>query len=46
VVQLLGVVASLKPGTAVVFGISRKGQPQDLNVVPGLRPRPKPVGRP
>jgi serine protease DegQ len=41
VVQLLAAVASLKPGTAAVFGISRKGQTQDLNVVPGVRPRPK-----
>jgi serine protease DegQ len=45
VVQLLATVASLKPGTAAVFGISRKGQAQDLNVVPGLRPRPKALAR-
>jgi serine protease DegQ len=46
VVQLLGAVASLKPGAAAVFSISRKGQAQELNVVPGLRPRPKSVTRP
>jgi serine protease DegQ len=45
VVQLLAAVASLKPGTAAVFGISRKGQAQELNVVPGLRPRPKAIAR-
>ncbi|MDZ7937681.1 MAG: trypsin-like peptidase domain-containing protein [Rhodoferax sp.] len=46
VIQLLSAVASLKPGTAAVFGISRKGQAQDLNVVPGVRPRPKANARP
>jgi serine protease DegQ len=46
VTQLLSAVASLKPGTAAVFGISRKGQAQDLNVVPGVRPRPKANARP
>jgi serine protease DegQ len=46
VVQLLGAVASLKPGTAAVFGISRKGQAQELNVIPGVRPRPRAVARP
>jgi serine protease DegQ len=46
VVQLLGAVASLKPGTGAVFGISRKGQAQELNVIPGVRPRPRAVARP
>ena len=46
VVQLLAAVASLKPGAAAVFGISRKGEAQDLSVVPGLRPRPKPAAQP
>jgi serine protease DegQ len=46
VTQLLSAVASLKPGNAAVFGISRKGQAQDLNVIPGVRPRPKANARP
>ena len=42
VTQLLSLVSGLKPGTAVAFAISRKSQTLDLEVSPGVRPRPKP----
>jgi serine protease DegQ len=41
VTQLLSVVASLKPGTAAAFTIERKNQKMQLNVTPGVRPKPK-----
>ena len=41
VTQLLSVVASLKPGTAAHFTIHRKSQTVELDVTPGVRPRPK-----
>jgi len=41
VTQLLSVVASLKPGTAAHFTIDRKNQKVELDVTPGVRPRPK-----
>jgi serine protease DegQ len=41
VTQLLAVVASLKPGVAARFTIDRKGQKTELDVTPGLRPKPK-----
>jgi Do/DeqQ family serine protease len=41
VTQLLSVVASLKPGTAAAFTIERKNQTIELNVTPGVRPRPR-----
>ena len=40
VAQLLSVVASLKPGTPERFAIERKNQAQELNVTPGVRPKP------
>ena len=40
VAQLLSVVASLKPGTPEHFAIERKNQAQELNVTPGVRPKP------
>ena len=43
VTQLLSLVSGLKPGTAVAFAISRKSQTLDLEVSPGVRPRPKPM---
>jgi Do/DeqQ family serine protease len=43
VTQLLSLVSGLKPGTAVAFAISRKSQTLDLQVSPGVRPRPKPM---
>jgi len=41
VTQLLSLVASLKPGTAARFSVERKNQPLELNVTPGIRPRPR-----
>jgi serine protease DegQ len=41
VTQLLAQVAALKPGTASRFTIERKNQKMELNVTPGVRPRPK-----
>ena len=43
VTQLLAVVSGLKPGTAVKFAIARKSQNLELDVSPGVRPRPKPA---
>lgn len=39
--QLLSAVAALKPGVSTPFTIERKGQALQVNVTPGLRPRPK-----
>jgi Do/DeqQ family serine protease len=41
VTQLLSVVASLKPGVAAHFTVSRKNQQVELDVTPGVRPKPK-----
>jgi serine protease DegQ len=41
VTQLLSVVASLKPGNAVRFTIERKNQKLEMDVTPGIRPKPK-----
>ena len=41
VTQLLSVVASLKPGAAANFTIARKNQKLQIDVTPGLRPKPK-----
>ena len=40
--QLLATVASLKPGTASHFTIERKNQKMELDVTPGVRPKPRP----
>jgi len=45
VTQLLSIVASLKPGTAAPFTIERKNQKMELNVTPGVRPKPKAAAR-
>jgi S1-C subfamily serine protease len=45
VTQLLSVVASLKPGTPVHFAIERKSQKLDVEVTPGVRPKPKAVAQ-
>ncbi|RFO97955.1 2-alkenal reductase [Rhodoferax lacus] len=45
VTQLLSVVASLKPGTAARFTINRKSQKVELDVTPGVRPKPKAAPR-
>jgi serine protease DegQ len=41
VAQLLTLVASLKPGIASRFVVERKNKKQELDVTPGVRPRPK-----
>jgi serine protease DegQ len=41
VTQLLSVVASLKPGNAAHFTINRKSEKVELEVTPGVRPKPK-----
>jgi serine protease DegQ len=45
VTQLLSIVASLKPGTVAPFTIERKNQKMELNVTPGVRPKPKAAAR-
>jgi serine protease DegQ len=41
VTELLSGVAALKPGTPAQFSVLRRDQAVELNVTPGLRPRPK-----
>ena len=41
VTELLGAVASLKPGTAAPLTVLRKGAQSDIAVTPGIRQRPK-----
>jgi S1-C subfamily serine protease len=41
VARLLSLVSSLKPGTAAAFVMDRKGQKLELQVTPGVRPKPK-----
>jgi S1-C subfamily serine protease len=45
VAHLLSMVAALKPGTATRFAIERKNQPMELDVTPGVRPRPSLAGK-
>jgi S1-C subfamily serine protease len=45
VAQLLTMVASLKPGPAANFTIERKNQKLQLDVTPGVRPKPKTPAR-
>ena len=42
VTQLLSLVSALKPGTAAKFSITRKNQNLELDVSPGVRPKPRP----
>jgi serine protease DegQ len=44
VAQLLSLVASLKPGTAYRFVVQRKNKKLELDVTPGIRPKPKAIG--
>ena len=44
-VQLLSAVASLKPGVAARFSVERKNQPLELDVTPGVRPKPRVTDR-
>ncbi|HSW19355.1 MAG TPA: trypsin-like peptidase domain-containing protein [Ramlibacter sp.] len=39
--ELLSSVAALKPGTATPFKVQRRDQAMELNVTPGLRPKPR-----
>jgi serine protease DegQ len=41
--ELLSNVAALKPGQAAKFRLLRRDEPVELNVTPGLRPRPPKV---
>jgi Do/DeqQ family serine protease len=41
VAHLLSAVASLKPGAAARFALERKNQPLELEVTPGVRPKPR-----
>ena len=41
VAQLLATVAALKPGTPAHFAIERKNQVLELDVTPGVRPKPR-----
>lgn len=43
VAQLLSQVSALKPGTAAKFQIQRKGDKLDLELTPGVRPKPRAV---
>ena len=45
VAQLLAQVSVLKPGTATRFSVVRKGQQVEIDVTPGVRPRPRAVER-
>ena len=40
--ELLSGVAALKPGAPARFGLLRRDEKIELNVTPGVRPRPKP----
>ncbi len=39
--ELLSSVAALKPGTAAKFNVARRDEKIDLDVTPGLRPKPR-----
>ncbi|HCY15791.1 MAG: 2-alkenal reductase [Curvibacter sp. GWA2_64_110] len=41
--ELLSQVAALKPGTASKFSLLRQNSPMELEVVPGVRPKPRRV---
>ena len=43
--QLLAQVAALKPGSPARFSVERKNQPMEVEVVPGVRPRPRAAPR-
>jgi serine protease DegQ len=38
-------VAALKPGTPTPFKVQRRDDALELNVTPGLRPKPREVAR-
>lgn len=39
--ELLALVAALKPGTPAKFGLQRQNKPAEIEVVPGVRPKPR-----
>ena len=39
--ELLSAVAALKPGTPAKFRLQRRDQAMDLDVTPGVRPKPR-----
>ncbi|MDB5940712.1 MAG: degQ, partial [Ramlibacter sp.] len=43
--ELLSSVAALKPGTGAKFKVQRRDDSLDLNVTPGVRPKPRAVQR-
>ena len=43
--ELLTNVAALKPGTPTTFKVQRRDDSLQLNVTPGLRPKPRAVAR-
>ncbi len=43
--ELLSQVASLKPGKAARFGLLRREEKLELEVTPGLRPRPRAISK-
>jgi Do/DeqQ family serine protease len=43
VANLLSTVAALKPGTTSHFSVMRKNQAVEMDLVPGVRPKPRPV---
>jgi Do/DeqQ family serine protease len=43
VAQLLSTVAALKPGASSHFSVKRKNQTVEMDLVPGVRPKPRPV---
>jgi Do/DeqQ family serine protease len=45
VAQLLSAVASLKPGVPSRFSVERKSQALELDVIPGVRPKPRVTDR-
>ena len=45
VTQLLSQVSALKPGTEAKFQIQRKGDKLDLELTPGVRPKPRAVAQ-
>ncbi len=44
VAELLSSVAGLKPGTEARFRVQRQDQQLDINVIPGVRPKPRKPG--
>ena len=44
--ELLSNVAALKPGVATRFSVMRRDEKLDIELTPGLRPRPRPISRP